>query len=286
MIRLRWAEPQDRDDVQAYLFANMGKIPFERWRNILDCRWSAGFERYGVIVERNGQLAGFLGIVFADREIAGKTRRTGNITSWYLDKDLRRGGLGADMLALVTEPEGITYTATSPNFRSGALLAKVGWQMLEDKRLFWRPDGAASSPGFPVASGFSAISGKVDAVAARILSDHAGLNITPHLVTVPAVPPLFLITYSKEKGNPPLSHVEILYASSLSALARHARDLANTIVPRQNAVLSMDSRFCPGGLPDDEKKLEVARFFKPCGLNREAIDFMYSEVVLLDLKLY
>jgi hypothetical protein len=141
MLTVRWAEPGERPRIQRYLFDNMGKIPFERWHNILDCRWIPEDDRYGAVVMDDGHLCGFLGIVFADRPIAGTTHRTihrtGNITSWYLQKDMRRSGLGHEMLALVTSPPGVTYVATSPNPRSGGLLAKVGWDVLEERRLVW-----------------------------------------------------------------------------------------------------------------------------------------------------
>ena len=182
MIALRWAEASERGAVQAYIASRMPKIPFERWANILDCRWTPGEERYGVVVTRDGELAGFLGIVFADRVIRGKTRRTGNITSWFVEKDMRRGGLGQDMLALITEPGEVTYTATSPNIRSGSLLAKIGWTLMDDTKLYFdRSDEAPGAEVIPLGPMHeAAASPLVNDDERRILADHNGLNAAAH----------------------------------------------------------------------------------------------------------
>ena len=45
MLTVRWAKAGERARIQRYLADNMGKLPFERWGNILDCRWSPEDDR-------------------------------------------------------------------------------------------------------------------------------------------------------------------------------------------------------------------------------------------------
>jgi len=303
MTNLRWARPEERDEIQTYLFENMGKISHKQWRNILDCRWNETDDRYGVVVEENGVLAGFLGIVFAERILSGKPCRTGNITSWFLEKHLRRGGLGQEMLALITEPAGVTYTATSANFRSGALLEKIGWQLLEDTRLFWHRSEIASADGIKLLTGASVVEKMLKTEDAKILRDHKHLNLTPHLLLTPTDEKLFFITYVKNKGEAGTAHYEILHTGDSVLLAKHIHCIANMLLPEKNAVLSSDKRFvCPQygkqnvtaestSLSEmkfsDSQTLQVPRYFKPVdNLAAEEIDFLYGEVVLLDLKIY
>jgi len=288
MIMLRWAEASERSDVQAYIASRMPKIPFERWANILDCRWTPGEDRYGVVVKRDGELAGFLGIVFADRVIRARTRRTGNITSWFLEKDLRRGGLGQDMLALISEPKGITYTATSPNIRSGSLLAKIGWDLMDDTKLYWdRPDEAGSAVVIPLgAMEQAAASPLVNDDQRRILADHKGLNAVAHMIDAGADGCSLVVSYVKLKGED-IAHHEILHAGDRDLFARHVPAYANAVLPGERAVLSLDSRFvAPGTRADRAAPLEISRYFRPYDLDAADIDFLYSEVLLLDLKLY
>lgn len=284
MLTVRWAEPGERDAVQRYLFEQMGKIPFERWRNILDCRWIPEDDRYGAVVMEGERLRGFLGIVFADRPLAGGIHRTGNITSWFLDKDLRRGGLGQEMLGLVTSAPGVIYTATSPNVRSGSLLAKVGWQRLDDRRFLWyRTDAAPATEVRRIASVEEA--GDIEAAGRRILSDHAGLNIVPYVVRDASGAAFLVVTYVKRKGNDVLHH-EVLHVSDRPLFTRLVRDFANAVLPPGKAVLSLDSRFVTAAArPDGILPLDIPRYCRLCGVELHHIDFLYSEVVLLDLKI-
>lgn len=288
MIELRWAEASERGAVQAYIASRMRKIPFERWANILDCRWTPGEDRFGVVVTRDGELAGFLGIVFADRVIRDRTRRTGNITSWFVEKDLRRGGLGQDMLALVTEPTEVTYTATSPNIRSGSLLAKIGWDLMDDTKLYWdRSDDAASAEVIPLGSMDRAATSPLGtAQERRILADHKGLSAVAHIIDAGSDGRSLMVSYIKLKGED-IAHHEVLHVGDRNLFARHVRDFANAVLPQQKAVLSLDSRFVvPGTRADRAAPLEISRYFRPYDLDAADIDFLYSEVPLLDLKLY
>jgi hypothetical protein len=288
MLTVRWAEPGERPRIQRYLFDNMGKIPFERWHNILDCRWIPEDDRYGAVVMDDGELCGFLGIVFADRPIAGTTHRTthrtGNITSWYLQKDKRRSGLGHEMLALVTSPPGVTYVATSPNPRSGGLLAKVGWDVLEERRLVWQrtdatPQAKVRRLGLPHEAG------ELDAASRRVLADHAGLNVTAYDLRGASGDACLVITYVKLKGAD-VAHHEVLHVSDRPVFTRLVRDFANAVLAPTNAVLSLDSRFVTdAATPDEIVRLDIPRYFKPCGTEPHHIDFLYSEIVLLDLKI-
>ncbi|MGE0213125.1 MAG: GNAT family N-acetyltransferase [Parvibaculaceae bacterium] len=284
MSLVRWARPEERQVIQRYIFENMGKIPYERWANILDCRWIPENDRYGVVVVGTGRPLGFLGIVFADREIGGRMHRTGNITSWYLEKDMRRGGIGQEMLAMITEDPNVTYTATSPNIRSGSLLAKVGWETLDGQRLVWHRSGEPVSAVVRTATP-EEVEARLGPKVAKAVVDHAGLNIQPYLIESPDGRACLAVTYVKLKGDD-IAHHEVLHVSDRALFTAHAADFANVVLPPRKAVLSLDSRFTDGsGAPDETLTLEIPRYWKPAGLAPGDIDFLYSEVVLLDLKI-
>ena len=284
MLIVRWAELGERGRIQRYLFDNMGKVPFERWGNILDCRWTPGDDRYGAVVMDGDELCGFLGIVFADRPLGGTNHRTGNITSWYLEKDRRRGGLGQEMLALVTSPPGVTYVATSPNPRSGGLLAKVGWDVLEERRFLWRRSAAPLQAQVRRLTSLQD-AGELDGDSRRLLADHAGLNIDAYVLRGAEGESCLVVTYEKLKGAD-VAHREVLHVSDRPMFTRLVRDFANAVLAPANAVLSLDSRFVTeAAAPDEIQRLEIPRSFKPCGIEAHHVDFLYSEVVLLDLKI-
>ena len=284
MLTVRWARLDERERIQRYLSNRMGKIPFETWSNILDCRWIPEDDRYGAVVMDGEDLYGFLGIVFADRPLAGGTHRTGNITSWFIEKDLRRSGLGQEMLALVTAPEGVTYTATSANPRSGPLLEKTGWEGLENRRLLWRRSDA--QPAIQVRRLTSAeAAGELDGASRRVIADHAGLNVDPYLAVSPSGAACLVVTYTKLKGDN-VAHYEVLHVSDRPLFTEMVRDFANAVLRAENSVLSVESRFVTAAAePDEILTLDIPRYWKPCGIEPHHIDLLYSEIVLLDLKI-
>lgn len=290
MAILRWARPDERPQIQQYLFQKMGKVPFEKWANILDCRWNDKDDRYGVVVEESGKLAGFLGIVFADRIFDGKPHRTGNITSWYIEKHLRQGGLGQSMLELITQDGDVTYVATSANFRSGALLKKIGWQVMEDRRLFWHRSCLQDNPQGRLITGEKQVlaDGGLSRNAKCIIQTHKGLNITHNLLITPKNPSLFFCSYMKVKGPHDTPNYEILYAEDRAGIGQNIQLIADLILPDETCILSSDSRFMTGeSKPAKVLKLEVPRFYKPAkNLSAAQISFIFSEVLLLDLKVY
>ena len=285
-MNISWAQPGQIPEIQQFLHTNMGKVSFEAWRNILDCRWIPENDRFGAVVMDGGRVRGFLGIVFADRMLGGTNQRTGNITSWFLEPGMRRAGLGQEMLDLVTFARHVTYTATSPNFRSGALLEKIGWQVLEDKKFSWNFTGKAPDAGFSMATGPDLPFERLDSASQAILRDHQGLNMTPHMVQPPGEAHFFLVTYLKYKGDDIATH-EILHVSDRESFSRHARQVANCLLDNDKSVLSADSRFSASGVScDRQNTIEIKRYFKSPCLTRFDIDFLYSEIVLLDLKIY
>jgi hypothetical protein len=85
---------------------------------------------------------------------------------------------------LVTSLPGVTYIATSPNPRSGGLLAKVGWETFEERRFVWhRSEAPPEVEVRRIASPQDA--GELDGDSRRVLADHAGLNIDPYVLRGP-----------------------------------------------------------------------------------------------------
>jgi len=109
---VRHAEYRDADAICQLLHTKMNaRIPVERWRQLMDYRWLADKPDFGRIVESDGQVLGFCGMVYADRTIGEEQRaeRVVSMSSWYLDKSMRGQGLGKAMLVSCIEDDSLTY---------------------------------------------------------------------------------------------------------------------------------------------------------------------------------
>ncbi len=285
-IQIRPAGPDDRDAVCNLLHEKMSsRIPLERWRRIVDGRWSGWRDDFGVIAEADGELAGFLGVVYAERPTPHGIRRFGNLTSWYITKPYRGRGVGWRMLQAAMSDPTVSYTTFSSNPPALRLMAKAGLVLLDDRRLIW--DGKATKATDVVVTKNPDIAGEgLSERSRQILADHAGLNVLPYLIEPKDQPSYLVLVHVKKKGAD-IAYHEALHVEDPAAFTRHAGSFASAILPPKKALLSVDSRFCTGAAnPDRVEEIEAPRFVRPTDVEPANVDFLYSEIVLLDLKLY
>jgi GNAT superfamily N-acetyltransferase len=286
MIRIRQALAPDRKAVCRYLHDKMNqRIPIERWRNYTSGRWAHDLPEFGVIAEDDGRMVGFLGVVYAKRVIAGQGRTTGNLGAFFVERDYRGRGLGLDILGAIMARDAVTYTTFSSNPPARRLVLKAGMELLDDRRLLWHPGGRASTSA-EISSDVTRFADRLPAAARQALSDHADLGLQSFVICEPDGSLCLVILYVKLKGED-IAYHEVLHISDSAVFGRHVRAFAAHVLPSGRAVLSVDSRFLVSAVePDAAEEIVGPRYFRPAGLAPAEVDFLYSETVLLGLKLY
>lgn len=287
MLEIRPAQAGEREEVARFLHHSFkARIPLERWRGLIDGRWSRPGDGYGVALLDGTDLVGFLGIVHAERRVGGGLARTGNLTSWYLQTPYRGRGLGLEMLQLATADPGVTATNFSCVPHAVRLMVKAGLSPLDDRRLIWRSGLTFDGPSARLIPEPQAVPGLLSDEDAAILRDHRGLNLKTIAVETPGSGLCLLVLTVKQKHDDYVTH-EVLYLGNPAAFVRHARAVAHAVLPPSGAVLSVDWRFLGVEAGADAvEQISVPRLFKPGRMAPGAVDFLYSETVLLDLKLY
>jgi hypothetical protein len=119
----------------------------------------------------------------------------------------------------------------------------------------------------------------------QVLRHHAGLNLRTVAIDTPDGPCVMVIALQKRHDD--YVSYEVLYVGDGALFARHARAIANALLPSDGAVLSVDSRYLPADTAADATELfDIPRYYAGGVLPPARIDMLYSEIVLLDLKLY
>jgi hypothetical protein len=120
----------------------------------------------------------------------------------------------------------------------------------------------------------------------RLLADHRGLPIEPRLLRS-ADGDCLVVLSVKRKGADVAWH-EVLYLGRPALLARHAQPFADAALAPGESVLSVDARLLAGCATSgaERRPIPVPRYFRSPDLEPRAVDFLYSEIPLLDLKLY
>jgi hypothetical protein len=284
-VELRTSGPDDRDAVVTLLHEQMSsRISPARWQRLFDYPWLADKPDRGVVLLERGRVAGYLAVIYAHRRLGGRTVRTANLSSWYLVKPLRGQGIGFAMLQLATRDPGATYTTFSSNPQALRLMAEAGLVLLDQSRFLWRRT-AAHEAGVEVLSGFDALLPEVPDHERQILADHRDLPVQPHLLRAAGGDCLIVLSV-KRKGADVAYH-EVLHLGRPAVFARHAEAFANAVLAPGTAVLAVDRRFLNGcEVITESEQISVPRYFRSADLAPPEVDFLYSEIPLLDLKLY
>lgn len=277
MVEIAFAEPQDRTEVAAFMEASFPRAKWgaDGWRALLDGRWARAGDPFAVTARDGARLLGVLGLVTARRHGGWISS---NMTSWYVEKSLRGQGVGSAMLELATADPALTVTNFSSARAAVPVVERAGFSVLDALRCIWRPSGASGLPTEPLRPE------TLPAETRRVLADHAGLRLRPVAVRTSDGICALLIA-EQQKHDAYVTH-EVMHLSDPARFARHARGIADAVLPKDGAVLSVDSRFViEGANPDAVEDIPIARFFK--GPQTPArVDALYSEIVLLNMKLY
>lgn len=282
MVEIRMAhEDAERAAVAAFMQEVFPRAKWDArgWAALLAGRWAAPEDPFAVVVRDGTRLVGVLGLIFARRPTERGPQLVINMTSWYVLPDYRGQGLGLQMLQLARSVPGATLTNFSSSSNAVSVVRRAGLEVLDDTRCVWRAR-PVTSQGWAVQE-----DPILEGVSGQILSDHAGLPVRRVLVETPDRP-LVLVLMAQKKHDAYVTH-EVLYVSDAALFSAHARGVADALLPGSAAVLAIDSRFVADPeRADAVEPIAVPRFYTAGLLEPQEVDPLYSEIVLLGMKLY
>jgi len=283
---VRRAEHRDTQPICELLHTKMNsRIPVQRWRQLMEYRWLSEKPDFGRVVESEGQILGFCGMVYADRTIGIEQReeRVVSMSSWYLDKTLRGQGLGKAMLVSAIEDNALTYVTLTNSHKPLGIVEALGFRRLEEGQYLWRKGSPAGTP-IRIIENVAEIKKLVGYRYRQIIDDMSGYAVDPILLLLENKE--LLVFLSIKRKDKDIVWFDLMYASDLTVFVDHAQVLANTLLPDQPSVLAADSRFVSNACEFAEyRQLPVSRYFISQRMVPAEIDHLYSELQLLDLKL-
>ncbi len=284
MLDIAYASPAEREEVAQFMNAVFvrAKWGIESWRALLAGRWCGPEGRYAITVRDDGKLIGVLGLVYAERQTSNGPRTTADMTSWYVLKDYRGQGVGKKMIALATLDPDVTVTNFSSAKAAVNVLEKAGLRELDRERLVWHPSKDA---GFDVHEDPLSLGDRLPAKDRRIIEDHQGLRLRFLSVETPEGF-CTMVIYPQKKHDDYVTH-EIMYLADQPLFARYAKQIAASVLPSEAAILSLDRRFSRDGIVCDEvRAFATPRYCQHGLLDPSEIDMLYSECVLLNIKIH
>ena len=284
MVEIAYAAPSEREEVAQFMNGVFvrARWDIEGWRRLVAGRWCGPEGRYAITVRDGGRLMGVLGLVYAQRLTSEGVRTTADMTSWYVMKDLRGQGVGAKMMALATSDPKVTVTNFSSAKAAVSVLERAGLAVLDKERLVWHP---SAGPKFEVHEDPLALGDRLTVKDRRIIGDHQGLRLR-HLAIETPDGLCVMVVYPQKKHDDYVTH-EIMYLADQPLFARYAGQIAASVLPERGAILSLDRRFAAEQITSDEiRAFATPRFCQKGLLRPSEIDMLYSECVLLNIKIH
>ncbi|MGH6924823.1 MAG: GNAT family N-acetyltransferase [Propylenella sp.] len=282
-VVVRPAGEADIDSAVDLLHGQMSsKITRERWRTLLDYPWRPADASRGTVAVDREHVVGFLGLVYADRPIAGRVERFCNICAWYLHKDYRGRGIGRDIQYQSIADKSLVYTLVTATDGTDRAFRDSGFAVLDDERYVLRRRSVSSGP-IEYVEGADAIEPLLPPGEQAILRDHRGFNLR-HLLLRAGGRSCYLIVQARKQGED-VNYHQVMHLTDPGFVAAHGPAIADSILEEGRAVFAVDKRFLPEPMPWESEKLRRPRLFSAPHLDPAAVDHLYNEIVLLDLKL-
>ena len=132
-ISVRPTTPADTAEICDLLehgFVGSG-IAADGWRPLCTTNWGADNPPRGFVLTDGGRIVGYLGTIYVQREINGKTGIVCNYSSYYVAPAYRGRGLAQTLVAAAVRDERITYISHTPAPPTRRALESVGFAILD-----------------------------------------------------------------------------------------------------------------------------------------------------------
>ena len=284
MTSIRKVYPDDFEQIYPLLLEfNNPLLDREGWRELFVRRWRSPEEHVGYCLESGGQVVGFLGTIFSQRQISDAQYKFCNLSTWVVKKEHR----GASLLLLFEVLKLKDYTIT--NFtanRVAKILRRLGFEDLAARLhiIIPLPTPAALFSQVKLYTEPAAIEVRLQGEALTIRQDHAGLKCN-HLLVEHHGELCYLVFDIVRKKRLPVARIH--YISNLAFFTMYAQRFTwAACLKTHTAGLLVSENLLRhsavrGALVIPQKQALV---YRSASLGREDIDTLYGELQVLGLR--
>jgi hypothetical protein len=277
------AVPGDFDRIYPRLQAFGGPLTREDWRKIFVPPWKSPEDFCGYVLLRDGEVKGYLGLIFSSRVIGGRIEKFCNLTSWIVSDDARSKSLPMLLEVLKLKDYTITNFTASPTV--AVIMRPLGFMDLDvhQQVLFPVPGLGLRAWGCACEFDPEKIRSLLSEDDRRIFDDHQRLGCE-HLLLRSKTGYAYLVLKRTRRKNLPF--LKVHYLSDPRVFVECAERLMPRICVRRRVWgLMVDERYLGGHRFRAAYRYlhDHKGYFKPASdaLDRSQIDTIYSELVIL-----
>ncbi|MFN2512396.1 MAG: hypothetical protein ABR568_13390 [Pyrinomonadaceae bacterium] len=282
LITIEKAVGEDFERVYPLLLEfNVPGITREDWLRLFTNNWRSSEDFCGYLLLGDGEVKGFLGLLFSTRTINGKREKFCNLTSWIVREQYRNHSLRLLLEAL--KLQSYTITNFTPSNTVAAILKKVGFTEMETAHriLFPIPSAFMGHSNHRCVFDLENIRHELNERDRAIFDDHCHLPCR-HVLISSENDYCYLVFKNKVHRHLPFARSHHV---SNRPLFRSAIDsVRNKICWKLKiAGLMVDERYLGGSRfkYSSEYPQQCPAFFRSATVGHDDIDTLYSEMILL-----
>ena len=291
---LRPALKEDVDKISLLLSQGRdnNNVSIEAWKRLLDYSWLERKPNLGFVVEDGKTIVGFLGLIYAIRQISGKAVLVGNLSSLYVLPRYR--GWGAALIAAAVDDGAQAYTALTPSQSAGNILRAMGFRAVNTHRLLLLPMlhlRSISAPAPRISFDLQEIAFVLKGDDRVIFKDHLPYECL-HATIVDGTTYCYLIAKRRFRRQRlhrllpayvTIPWTEFLYCSNPDILGRHLERVKLSFMLRQRTVAVMADERLFGLSRPSGIQLKNYELYRSESIDVLGLDKLYSEIVLLPI---
>jgi len=282
-VEVRPIRENDADAVAGFLHEHLNsRVSRSAFRALLSPPWGGQAPNHGFHLVTGGSVVGAYVAVYSERVIDGEPRRFCNLAAFCVLEEHRAHSVRL-MRAMLAQ-KGFEFTDFSPSGNVVALNARLGFTVLDTATRLVPNLPRLSRRGLTVSDDPAVVAGVVTGQDAVVYRDHLGAPAARHIVAVSQGVYAYLIVRKDRRKRLPF-FVSPLYAGGSRDLLRSAwPQIGSHLLTRHAALATLAEGRVLGFLPSPGLNLSHprAKMFRSGSVPADAIDYLYSELTLLD----
>lgn len=282
-VDVRPITDEDADQVAEFLHDHLNsKVSRASWGTILAPPWSVEAPNHGFQLVVDDAIVGAYVAVYSERDVDGEKRRFCNLAAFCVREEYRAHSLR--LMRAILGQRGFEFTDLSPSGNVVALNLRLGFVALDTATRLAPNLPRIPRRGFTVSDDPAVIAGVLQGRDARIYRDHRDAPAARHIVVIAHGEYGYLVVRKDRRKRLPL-FASPLYVGGCRDLLRSAwPQVGSHLLLRQGALATLAEHRVLGFVPIFGFDLRAPRskMFRGANLSSDAIDYLYSELSLLE----
>lgn len=283
---LRPIVDEDGADLAAFLHSNLNpRVSQHDWLRVLAPPWHTGTRHHGYLLITDSGIVGASVVLFSQREWEGRRYVIGNLAALSV-----LPGYGVDAIRLLRrqlQAPRAEFTDLTPTSRLLLINERMGFVYLDTRSCIVPHLPCLPRRGVVVTSDSTLLAEMLIGQDARIYQDHVEAPATRHILIVENGSYAYVVVRRQRWARRrvrPLIALPLYVGGERGILQRNWSQVASHILVRHGLVATYAERRIMGFVPriGIERRSPRKRMFRSCQLSPDRIDYLYSDLTLLD----